>query len=151
MAKNMSGHEEKMRRILRRRAFDAQNGLCYWCRQPMNLGATDDDPMQATGDHLVPLHNGGKTVPGNIVAACRKCNNERHPELASMGGGVVAKAGDDSLRSPFEALRVSWPGMEVVDRARRAGLTQICALCGAEIIGGLVACVRSGCPVNKSA
>lgn len=104
MPKNMSGSEARQLRILRARAHRSQGGLCHWCKQPMILGAPDTEPMQATGDHLIPLHNGGATVPGNIVAACRKCNNERHPELSPMGGGLVATAGDDTPRSPFAAL-----------------------------------------------
>lgn len=75
----------------------------------MNEGAPDSDPLQLTGDHLIPLHNGGRTVPGNIVAACRKCNNERHPELATMGGGLVGQSGDDTPRSPFEILKMALP------------------------------------------
>lgn len=105
MPKNMCGTEAKRLRILRRRAFDAQGGLCHWCSRPMTLGAPDTDPTQATGDHLIPLHNGGKTVPGNIVAACKPCNNGRHPELTPLGGGLVAQCGDDAPRSPFEILR----------------------------------------------
>lgn len=60
--------------------------------------------MQCTGDHLIPMHNGGKTKHGNIVAACAKCNNGRHPELNSMGGGLVASAGDPRQISPFAIL-----------------------------------------------
>lgn len=105
MPKNMSGQEAKQLRILRERAFRAQDGLCYWCKQPMNKDAPDSDPRQLTGDHLEPMHNGGATVPGNIVAACRECNNTRHPELASMGGGLVGQFGEDVPRSPFEILR----------------------------------------------
>lgn len=109
MGSRMSGREEQFLRILRARAFREQDGKCYWCKEQMNEGAENSDPRQLTGDHLKPLHQGGKTVPGNIVAACRECNNERHPELHSMGGGIVARAGNEAPRSPFEALALNYP------------------------------------------
>lgn len=109
MPQNMSGREHNELRRLRARAFRAQGGLCHWCKQPMVLGAPDAEPRQCSGDHLIPLHNGGKTVPGNIVAACRQCNSERHPELAAMGGGLVATAGDDTPSSPFAVLSGLFP------------------------------------------
>jgi len=61
----------------------------------MNAGAPDSDPLQCTGDHLIPTYAGGRTVPGNIVAACRKCNNARNPEAQRMGGGLIASLGGD--------------------------------------------------------
>lgn len=105
MTKNMSGNEAMRLRILRARAFRKQRGLCYWCKQQMIENAPDCEQRQLTADHLIPIHNGGKTVPGNIVAACRQCNNGRHPEMMAMGGGLVAVAGDDAPRSPFERLK----------------------------------------------
>lgn len=68
----------------RRRAFERQAGLCYWCRQPMiwktkqNAAKVWDHPRACTADHLVMRSHGGITVPENIVAACRECNNSRH-------------------------------------------------------------------------
>lgn len=107
MPKRMSGAEAKYLRILRRRAYDSQGGMCYWCKRELKLDALVDDPARVTADHLIPLHNGGRTIPGNIVAACAPCNNERHPELTPLGGGIVARAGDDAPRSPFEILRAN--------------------------------------------
>src|SRR5688572_13936513 len=105
MPKNMSGREATLLRTLRTRAFRAQGGLCWWCKMPMldPPDVPETDPLRTSADHLIPLHAGGQTVPGNIVAAHRKCNAERHPELSSMGGGVVASSGDDAPRSPFAA------------------------------------------------
>lgn len=104
MPKNMSGSEATLLRQLRRSAYRAQGGRCFWCQEPMKRQAEQGDPLLCTGDHLIPLHRGGRTIPGNIVAACRKCNNERHPELKSLGGGIVASVGNDALRSPFSVL-----------------------------------------------
>jgi 5-methylcytosine-specific restriction endonuclease McrA len=63
----------------RDRAFKVQQGLCYYCDEPMNP-RTDrqDDPKMVTAEHLVPKKNGGRNVASNIVAACRYCNNVRH-------------------------------------------------------------------------
>ena len=30
-----------------------------------------------TGDHIVPLSQGGLSVPGNIAVRCRSCNSAR--------------------------------------------------------------------------
>jgi 5-methylcytosine-specific restriction endonuclease McrA len=62
-----------------------------------------------TADHLVPRYAGGKTVAGNIVAACRACNNARNaPETNRRRAAepdLVVSIGDDAPRSPFEALK----------------------------------------------
>jgi len=94
--------------VLRLRAYWDQKGLCYWCKQPLHRDADERDPLQLTGDHLVPLHAGGKTEPGNIVAACRKCNSSRHPELNKKpyrNHDKVVMAGDPAGYSPFEVLK----------------------------------------------
>ena len=67
-----------------------------------DLGPTH--PKFCTADHLVPRYAGG-----NIVAACRTCNTTRNaPETnrrRASAPGLVASAGDDAPRSPFEMLR----------------------------------------------
>jgi 5-methylcytosine-specific restriction endonuclease McrA len=104
MPKKMSGSEEKTLRILRARAYREQGGLCYWCKTPMIRDADESNPLQLTGDHLIPLHAGGKTVPGNIVAACRGCNCHRHPELNRTRGGATYSTGEAPSESPFAVL-----------------------------------------------
>jgi hypothetical protein len=64
----MSGNEARLLRQLHARAHQAQGGLCYWCKQPMKEDAPEGDPRRLTGDYLKPLHAGGETRPGNIVA-----------------------------------------------------------------------------------
>lgn len=97
----ISGAEAREFKILRKRACLAQGGLCFWCGEVM------DDVLngrrQCTGDHIVPLCDGGRTRPGNVVAACAKCNNERHPEFNSVGVGIVATTGETAT-SPFASL-----------------------------------------------
>jgi len=76
----MTWHYTKTVQRLRKQACWRQRGLCYWCGGAMLTDVPSDHPQFLTADHLVPLHAGGETKHGNIVAACRKCNNERHPE-----------------------------------------------------------------------
>jgi len=45
-------------------------GICYYCKKKF----TKD---QLTMDHIVPLIRGGKTKKGNVVVACKECNNKK--------------------------------------------------------------------------
>lgn len=52
------------------------SGICYYC------GGTFK-PATLTMDHLVPIVRGGKSVPGNVVPACKECNNKKKYLLPS--------------------------------------------------------------------
>ena len=45
-------------------------GACYYCNTPVV-------PQELTMDHVVPISRGGKTTKGNVVAACKECNNKK--------------------------------------------------------------------------
>ena len=45
-------------------------GICYYCNRKFR-------PAELTMDHLVPIVRGGKSVQGNIVPACKECNNKK--------------------------------------------------------------------------
>jgi len=45
-------------------------GRCYYCGRSYA-------PAELTMDHLVPLIRGGKTRKGNVVTACKMCNNKK--------------------------------------------------------------------------
>jgi 5-methylcytosine-specific restriction endonuclease McrA len=45
-------------------------GVCHYCGE--KVGASD-----LTMDHVVPLVRGGKSVKGNLVAACKECNSKK--------------------------------------------------------------------------
>lgn len=45
-------------------------GLCYYCG--CQVGA-----RQLTMDHVVPLVRGGRSTRGNVVPACKTCNNKK--------------------------------------------------------------------------
>lgn len=47
-----------------------QKGVCYYCGN--NVGA-----KSLTMDHVVPMSRGGKSKKGNIVPACKECNNKK--------------------------------------------------------------------------
>lgn len=41
-------------------------GLCAYCDKPAG-----------TWDHIIPVRDGGRTVPGNVVPACNSCNSSK--------------------------------------------------------------------------
>ena len=45
-------------------------GVCYYCRRQVGHKAL-------TMDHLVPLGRGGISARGNVVPACKDCNNRK--------------------------------------------------------------------------
>lgn len=97
------GAEKHLLNILRNRAAREQNNLCHWCAGPMNPSTNPTDPLRLSGDHLIPVHAGGRTVVGNIVAAHARCNSERHPDLQT--GNV--SSGDVKVESSLsEQLRL---------------------------------------------
>lgn len=51
------------------------NGVCHYCGK--NVGA-----KALTMDHLVPIIRGGRSTKGNLVPACKECNNEKKHKLA---------------------------------------------------------------------
>ena len=67
--------EPTKRRSIRREwvydAFFSQRGRCKRCKEPMILD-------EATGDHCVPLTNGGAHEKRNIVAVHGRCNSSKN-------------------------------------------------------------------------
>ena len=63
---------EKARQLRRTHWWNnkIQKGVCYYCNREVGR-------EQLTMDHLVPLSRGGKSKKGNIVAACKACNNQK--------------------------------------------------------------------------
>ena len=45
-------------------------GVCHWC------GGTFP-PDELSMDHIVPVIRGGKSTRGNVVPACKECNNKK--------------------------------------------------------------------------
>lgn len=61
------------------RLYLEQDGLCFYCREPMTFhrACRDATSKRITTDHLIPLSKGGRYRYGNEVAACFACNNAR--------------------------------------------------------------------------
>jgi 5-methylcytosine-specific restriction enzyme A len=47
-----------------------REGVCYYCR--CQVGSA-----HLTMDHVIPLSRGGKSRKGNLVPACKECNNKK--------------------------------------------------------------------------
>lgn len=45
-------------------------GVCHYCGLPVN-------PKELTMDHVVPIIRGGRSTRGNVVPACKSCNNRK--------------------------------------------------------------------------
>src|SRR3990172_1479324 len=45
-------------------------GFCNYCGGQFK-------PQELTMDHLIPIVRGGKSVQGNLVPACKECNNNK--------------------------------------------------------------------------
>lgn len=53
-------------------------GLCHYCGGKFA-------PEALTMDHIVPIVRGGKSTKGNVVAACKECNNKKKHGLVWEG------------------------------------------------------------------
>ncbi len=65
--------EREKARALRRTAWwrrRLQRGVCGYCGRSVPEG-------QLTMDHVVPVSRGGRSTKGNVVAACKECNNRK--------------------------------------------------------------------------
>ncbi|HET8579131.1 MAG TPA: HNH endonuclease [Methylomirabilota bacterium] len=69
--------EKARARELRRSAWWKRRiaaGVCHYCGRRVGARAL-------TLDHLVPLIRGGRSVRGNMVPACKDCNNRKQSLL----------------------------------------------------------------------
>ena len=65
--------EREKARALRKSAWwqrRLQRGVCAYCNQHF-------EPARLTMDHVVPVARGGKSQKGNVVPACKSCNNKK--------------------------------------------------------------------------
>jgi 5-methylcytosine-specific restriction endonuclease McrA len=47
-----------------------QKTQCYYCQIPISR-------EQVTMDHVVPISRGGRSTAGNLVPACKSCNEKK--------------------------------------------------------------------------
>ena len=45
-------------------------GVCHYCGGQVSAG-------ELTMDHIVPIARGGRSTKGNVVTACKNCNNKK--------------------------------------------------------------------------
>lgn len=71
-AEQIRKEKEKARRLRRTEWWRRRiaEGVCFYCREKVGR-------EQLTMDHVVPLSRGGESKKGNVVAACKKCNNKK--------------------------------------------------------------------------
>jgi len=67
--------------LLKRHLFNAQAGLCHWCRETMKIeGCWSDDPDYATEEHILLRARGGAHHIDKMVLAHKRCNESRPDE-----------------------------------------------------------------------
>jgi 5-methylcytosine-specific restriction endonuclease McrA len=63
-------------------------GRCYYCGQEFS-------PKELSMDHIVPLIRGGKSTKGNMVPACKACNNKKKHMLPVEWEDYLQRLKDD--------------------------------------------------------
>ena len=94
----MHQSDEKHRKIEREKARALRKtrwwqdklaqGICHFCEERFSK---EDLSM----DHLVPVSRGGKSVKGNVVVACKACNNKKNYKTPVEMILEGLKTGDD--------------------------------------------------------
>ena len=64
--------KEKARKLRRTQWWlrEIQRGVCHYCGKKVGRD-------HLTMDHVLPLSRGGKSRKGNVVPACKDCNNKK--------------------------------------------------------------------------
>ena len=102
--------------------FQKQNGFCFYCKQPMWLGSSEEyrrtycitkkqaRHRQATAEHLTPKSDGGSNSIANLVAACRFCNSHRHRSCKLKSPDEYAKYVTSRLaRGKWHVAKLHFP------------------------------------------
>ncbi len=85
MARGRRKLNSTKRKKRRAALFKEQNGLCFWCHEPMTLeNPNPHNPPKnfATLDELHARFHGGTQRVGNVVLACVPCNHDRGHQKA---------------------------------------------------------------------
>ena len=64
-------------------------GMCHYCGKAFAAG-------ELTMDHVVPIARGGQSRKGNVVPACKECNNKKKQLLPIEWGEYLKKAARDA-------------------------------------------------------
>jgi 5-methylcytosine-specific restriction endonuclease McrA len=78
--------KDKARELRRTRWWQNRiaKGVCHYCGGVF-------PPAELTMDHIVPVTRGGKSTRGNLVPACKECNNKKKYLLPSEWEGYLSK------------------------------------------------------------
>lgn len=70
--KHIKREREKARELRKSSYFQnlLAKGICYYCGKKFPR-------EELTMDHIVPVVRGGKSTKGNVVVACKECNNKK--------------------------------------------------------------------------
>ncbi|MBQ9789942.1 MAG: HNH endonuclease [Lentisphaeria bacterium] len=70
--KHIKREREKARELRKSSYFQnlLAKGICYYCGKKFPR-------EELTMDHIVPIVRGGKSTKGNVVVACKECNNKK--------------------------------------------------------------------------
>jgi 5-methylcytosine-specific restriction enzyme A len=70
--KDIRREKEKARALRKTQWWQRQvfRGVCHYCRKTVPA-------LELTMDHVVPLIRGGRSTKGNVVPACKDCNNRK--------------------------------------------------------------------------
>lgn len=109
----------KIIKTLRTQSFRAQRGRCYYCGQLMwlrnpdelGLGTKAGRPWQCTAEHLIAQQDGGRHIPGNIVAAHAICNQRRHKRSGRAPDAVAFR--DHIRRRMTKGKWLQKPGLQI--------------------------------------
>lgn len=70
--KHIAKEREKARKLRKSQWWltKLNQGICHYCQQKFL-------PKELTMDHVVPVARGGTSTQGNVVPACKECNNKK--------------------------------------------------------------------------
>ena len=70
--KHIKREREKARELRKSSYFQnlLAKGVCYYCGKKFPR-------EELTMDHIVPVVRGGRSTKGNVVVACKDCNNKK--------------------------------------------------------------------------
>ena len=63
-------------------------GTCFYCGASVM-------PKELTMDHIIPIIRGGKSTKGNVVPACKECNNKKKHSLPMEWDEYMKRASSD--------------------------------------------------------
>lgn len=92
------------------RLADRDGWVCWLCDGPIDPACPAGSPHAPTIDHVVPRSRGGRSVPGNLRLAHRRCNARRGHSLPELRWPAELGCLDAAPLWPAIARLVAKPG-----------------------------------------